>query len=121
MSRFTYRIHARLGCARAGNQRNRLGIGIRLELRVVYPTWGNELDWSLKPPISPLSTSSLTLPFTLLPSGLHFVKQDVVYFMKDSRRRACICRRRQTSVKEDILPFHGALHMEGRKTVYHTV
>ncbi|KAH8980082.1 hypothetical protein EDB92DRAFT_2107324 [Lactarius akahatsu] len=59
-----------------------------------HPTRGNDLDWSLK------ATDDLQLDgveFSSLPSGLHLVEQDVVYFTKDGLRGVCVFTRRQTS------------------------
>ncbi|KAH9954085.1 hypothetical protein BC827DRAFT_1262315 [Russula dissimulans] len=59
-----------------------------------HPTRGNILDWSLK------ASDDVQLDgveFSALPSGLHLVEQDVVYFTKDSQRGVCIFRRRPTS------------------------
>lgn len=59
-----------------------------------HPTQGNVLDWSLK------TSDDLQLDgveFSSLPSGLHLVEQDVVYFTKDGLRGVCVFSRRQTS------------------------
>ncbi|KAI0292962.1 hypothetical protein B0F90DRAFT_1811880 [Multifurca ochricompacta] len=59
-----------------------------------HPTRGNILDWSLK------ASDDLQLDgveFSSLPSGLHLVEQDVVYFTKDTHHGVSIFRRRQTS------------------------
>ncbi|KAH9034011.1 hypothetical protein EDB83DRAFT_2525299 [Lactarius deliciosus] len=75
------------------------------------PHTGNDLDWSPKlamvfsllfPQSSRRSLSHADLQldgveFSSLPSGLHLVEQDVVYFMKDSPRSVCVFTRRQTS------------------------
>jgi hypothetical protein len=59
-----------------------------------HPTQGNVLDWSLK--ASPELDLS-QLEFNCLPSGLHLVDSDVVYFSKGVHRGVCIFRRRQTT------------------------
>ncbi|KAJ7075267.1 hypothetical protein B0H15DRAFT_867468 [Mycena belliarum] len=58
-----------------------------------HPTQGNIIDWSLK------ANDDLNLDnleFSALPSGLHLVEEDVVYFMKDGQRGVCVFRRRKT-------------------------
>ncbi|KAJ6602772.1 hypothetical protein DFH09DRAFT_1125495 [Mycena vulgaris] len=58
-----------------------------------HPTQGNIIDWSLK------ANDDLNLDnleFSALPSGLHLVEQDVVYFTKDGQRGVCVFRRRKT-------------------------
>ncbi|KAF8197008.1 hypothetical protein BJ912DRAFT_1056100 [Pholiota molesta] len=59
-----------------------------------HPTKGNTVDWSLK------ASDDLDLEhleFSALPSGLHLVERDVVYFTKDGQHGVCIFRRRKTS------------------------
>ncbi|KAF9220600.1 hypothetical protein BS17DRAFT_786803 [Gyrodon lividus] len=59
-----------------------------------HPTKGNVVDWCLK------ASEDLQLDgveFSTLPSGLHLVDQDVVYFTKDSHSGVCVFRRRRTS------------------------
>lgn len=59
-----------------------------------HPTQGNVVDWSLK------ASDDLSLDhleFSALPSGLHLVEQDVVYFTKDGQHGVCIFRRRKTT------------------------
>ncbi|KAF9484543.1 hypothetical protein BDN70DRAFT_872322 [Pholiota conissans] len=59
-----------------------------------HPTKGNIVDWSLK------ASDDLdleNLEFSALPSGLHLVEQDVVYFTKDGQHGVCVFRRRKTS------------------------
>ncbi|EDR05971.1 uncharacterized protein LACBIDRAFT_302169 [Laccaria bicolor S238N-H82] len=59
-----------------------------------HPTQGNVIDWSLK------ASDDLNLDhleFSALPSGLHLVGQDVVYFTKDGQHGVCIFRRRKTT------------------------
>ncbi|KAI0247533.1 hypothetical protein BJV78DRAFT_1244684 [Lactifluus subvellereus] len=59
-----------------------------------HPTRGNNLDWSLR------ASDDIQLDgveFSALPSGLHLVEQDVVYFSSETHRGVCIFRRRQTS------------------------
>ncbi|KAJ7741223.1 hypothetical protein DFH07DRAFT_870179 [Mycena maculata] len=58
-----------------------------------HPTQGNIIDWSLKVN-DDLSLDNLE--FSALPSGLHLVEQDVVYFSKDGQRGVCVFRRRKT-------------------------
>ncbi|KAJ7668882.1 hypothetical protein B0H17DRAFT_1171122 [Mycena rosella] len=58
-----------------------------------HPTQGNIIDWALK------ANDDLNLDnleFSALPSGLHLVEQDVVYFTKDAQRGVCVFRRRKT-------------------------
>ncbi|KAG6856209.1 hypothetical protein H0H87_006605 [Tephrocybe sp. NHM501043] len=58
-----------------------------------HPTQGNLVDWSLK------ASDDLNLDnieFSVLPSGLHLVDRDVVYFTKDGQHGVCIFRRRKT-------------------------
>lgn len=59
-----------------------------------HPTKGNVVDWSLK------AHDDLNLDhleFSALPSGLHLVEEDVVYFTKDGQHGVCIFRRRKTT------------------------
>ncbi|KAH7925742.1 hypothetical protein BV22DRAFT_1194947 [Leucogyrophana mollusca] len=59
-----------------------------------HPTKGNLVDWSLK------ASDDLDLngvEFSTLPSGLHLVDQDVVYFTKESHSGVCVFRRRKTT------------------------
>ncbi|KAF9445433.1 hypothetical protein P691DRAFT_734966 [Macrolepiota fuliginosa MF-IS2] len=59
-----------------------------------HPTQGNVVDWSLK------ASDDLSLDhleFSALPSGLHLVEHDVVYFTKDGQHGVCIFRRRKTT------------------------
>ncbi|KAJ7058524.1 hypothetical protein C8F01DRAFT_1148457 [Mycena amicta] len=58
-----------------------------------HPTQGNIIDWSLK------ASDDLNLDnleFSALPSGLHLVEEDVVYFNKDGQQGVCVFRRRKT-------------------------
>ncbi|KAK7018445.1 hypothetical protein R3P38DRAFT_2634169 [Favolaschia claudopus] len=58
-----------------------------------HPTQGNIIDWSLK------ANEDLNLDhleFSALPSGLHLVEEDVVYFTKDGQHGVCVFRRRKT-------------------------
>ncbi|KAJ7263125.1 hypothetical protein B0H12DRAFT_1103444 [Mycena haematopus] len=60
---------------------------------VFHPTQGNIIDWSLK------ANDDLNLEhleFSALPSGLHLVEEDVVYFTKDGQQGVCVFRRRKT-------------------------
>lgn len=55
-----------------------------------HPTAGNTIDWSL-------GDASLDgLEFNTLPSGLHLVDHDVVYFSKHGKQGVSIFRRRST-------------------------
>ncbi|KAM6499442.1 DUF2347 domain containing protein [Amanita muscaria] len=59
-----------------------------------HPTRGNMIDWSLK------ASNDLDLDhveFSALPSGLHLMERDVVYFTKDGQHGVCVFRRRRTS------------------------
>ncbi|KAF8556664.1 hypothetical protein OG21DRAFT_1495348 [Imleria badia] len=59
-----------------------------------HPTKGNVVDWCLK------ASDDLQLDgveFSTLPSGLHLVDRDVVYFTKDSHPGVCVFRRRRTT------------------------
>lgn len=59
-----------------------------------HPTQGNVVDWSLK------ASDDLNLDhleFSALPSGLHLVEQDVVYFTKDGKHGVGVFRRRKTT------------------------
>ncbi|KAF8224903.1 hypothetical protein L208DRAFT_1308524 [Tricholoma matsutake] len=61
-----------------------------------HPTLGHVIDWSLK------ASDDLNLDnveFSALPSGLHLVDQDVVYFTKDEQHGVCVFRRRKTVEK----------------------
>ncbi|KAF7298361.1 hypothetical protein MKEN_01360700 [Mycena kentingensis (nom. inval.)] len=58
-----------------------------------HPTKGNIIDWSLK------ASDDLNLDnleFSALPSGLHLVEEDVIYFNKDGQQGVCAFRRRKT-------------------------
>ncbi|KAF4622156.1 hypothetical protein D9613_009405 [Agrocybe pediades] len=59
-----------------------------------HPTKGNTIDWSLK---ASEDLSLDHLEFSALPSGLHLVDQDVVYFTKDGQQGVCVFRRRKTA------------------------
>ncbi|KAL1942164.1 hypothetical protein VTO73DRAFT_6228 [Trametes versicolor] len=59
-----------------------------------HPTQGNVIDWSLK------ASEDLDLShveFSCLPSGLHLIERDVIYFNKDEHQGVCVFRRRQTT------------------------
>ncbi|KAH9850465.1 hypothetical protein C2E23DRAFT_869926 [Lenzites betulinus] len=59
-----------------------------------HPTKGSVIDWSLK------ASEDLDLShveFSCLPSGLHTIERDVIYFTKDEHQGVCIFRRRQTT------------------------
>ncbi|KAF5341551.1 hypothetical protein D9758_012571 [Tetrapyrgos nigripes] len=55
-----------------------------------HPTRGNVIDWSLK--VSD-DIELDNLEFSALPSGLHLVDQDIVYFSKNGYQGACAFRR----------------------------
>ncbi|KAH9946749.1 hypothetical protein B0H21DRAFT_742241 [Amylocystis lapponica] len=58
-----------------------------------HPTQGNVIDWALK------ASDDLDLThveFSCLPSGLHLVDRDVVYFTKDEYSGVCVFHRRKT-------------------------
>lgn len=62
-----------------------------------HPTKGNVVDWCLK------ASNDLSIDgveFSTLPSGLHLVNHDVVYFTKDTHPGVSVFRRRRT-------PEHG--------------
>ncbi|KZP12168.1 hypothetical protein FIBSPDRAFT_961595 [Athelia psychrophila] len=59
-----------------------------------HPTQGNVVDWSLK---ASEECSLEGVEFSTLPSGLHLVSQDVVYFTKDGQHGVCIFLRRKTT------------------------
>jgi hypothetical protein len=58
-----------------------------------HPTQGNVLDWALK---ASDECDLSQLEFNCLPSGLHLVERDVVYFSKGAHRGVCVFRRRRT-------------------------
>ncbi|KAI0344371.1 hypothetical protein BDW22DRAFT_1483434 [Trametopsis cervina] len=58
-----------------------------------HPTRGNVVDWSLK---ASDDIDLSNVEFSCLPSGLHTVEEDVVYFLQDEHPGVCIFRRRQT-------------------------
>ncbi|KAI0791253.1 hypothetical protein C8Q75DRAFT_805607 [Abortiporus biennis] len=59
-----------------------------------HPTQGNIIDWSLK---ASEDFDISHVEFSCLPSGLHLIEEDVVYFTKDGHQGVCVFRRRQTS------------------------
>ncbi|TRM66558.1 hypothetical protein BD626DRAFT_565660 [Schizophyllum amplum] len=59
-----------------------------------HPTKGNVIDWSAK---ASDDIKLDNLEYSALPSGLHLVEQDVVYFTKDGHHGVCAFRRRRTS------------------------
>ncbi|RPD53578.1 hypothetical protein L226DRAFT_509969 [Lentinus tigrinus ALCF2SS1-7] len=59
-----------------------------------HRTKGNIIDWSLKAS-EDLDLSNVE--FSCLPSGLHLIERDVVYFTKDDHQGVCVFRRRRTS------------------------
>ncbi|KAJ3810910.1 hypothetical protein F5876DRAFT_76333 [Lentinula aff. lateritia] len=55
-----------------------------------HPTRGNVIDWS----VTASGDFNLdNLEFSALPSGLHLVEQDIVYFSKDGHQGVCAFRR----------------------------
>ncbi|KAH8105341.1 hypothetical protein BXZ70DRAFT_920533 [Cristinia sonorae] len=59
-----------------------------------HPTQGNIVDWSLK------ASDDLDIThveFSCLPSGLHLVEQDVIYFTKGDHQGVCVFQRRRTT------------------------
>ncbi|PPQ99371.1 hypothetical protein CVT24_009201 [Panaeolus cyanescens] len=59
-----------------------------------HPTKGNIVDWSLK------ASDDLNLDqleFSALPSGLHLIERDVIYFTKDNQPGVCVFMRRPTN------------------------
>ncbi|KAJ7186505.1 hypothetical protein C8R46DRAFT_980782 [Mycena filopes] len=58
-----------------------------------HPTQGNIIDWSLK---ANEDLNLDNLEFSALPSGLHLVEEDVVYFTKEGQHGVCVFRRRKT-------------------------
>ncbi|KZT03059.1 uncharacterized protein LAESUDRAFT_814904 [Laetiporus sulphureus 93-53] len=59
-----------------------------------HPTQGNVLDWSLK------ASEDLDLQhveFSCLPSGLHLMERDVVYFTKGDHPGVCVFHRQHTT------------------------
>ncbi|PFH49182.1 hypothetical protein AMATHDRAFT_76357 [Amanita thiersii Skay4041] len=67
-----------------------------------HPTRGNVIDWFLK------ASNDLNLDhveFSVLPSGLHLMEQDVVYFTKDGQHGVCVFKRRKTT-EEGHRGFH---------------
>ncbi|TFK51280.1 hypothetical protein OE88DRAFT_1712549 [Heliocybe sulcata] len=59
-----------------------------------HPTKGSLIDWSLK---ASDDVDLSNVEFSCLPSGLHLVEEDVVYFSKDSHQGVCVFRRRKTT------------------------
>ncbi|KDQ58139.1 hypothetical protein JAAARDRAFT_193588 [Jaapia argillacea MUCL 33604] len=59
-----------------------------------HPTKGSLIDWSLK---ASEDFDLTDVEFSCLPSGLHLVEQDVVYFTKSTHQGLCIFRRRPTT------------------------
>ncbi|KAF4587941.1 Lipid Metabolism-Associated Protein [Pleurotus pulmonarius] len=59
-----------------------------------HPTKGNVIDWCIK---ASDELNLENLEFSALPSGLHLVDEDVVYFDKDGQQGVCVFRRRKTS------------------------
>ncbi|KAF9650436.1 hypothetical protein BDM02DRAFT_3154894 [Thelephora ganbajun] len=59
-----------------------------------HPTKGNIIDWALK--TNP-DLDLTNVEFSSLPSGLHLVEEDVVYFTKGGHQGVSIFRRRETS------------------------
>ncbi|KAM5541519.1 hypothetical protein V8D89_004709 [Ganoderma adspersum] len=59
-----------------------------------HRTQGNIIDWSLK---ASEDVDLSHVEFSSLPSGLHLIERDVVYFTKDDYQGVCVFRRRRTS------------------------
>lgn len=59
-----------------------------------HPTRGNVIDWALK---ASDDIELNNLEFSTLPSGLHLVDQDVVYFSKNGHQGICAYRRAKTA------------------------
>lgn len=59
-----------------------------------HPTKGNVVDWCLK---ASKDLSIDGVEFSILPSGLHLVDHDTVYFTKDTHPGVSVFRRRRTS------------------------
>ncbi|KAJ3787099.1 hypothetical protein GGU10DRAFT_386124 [Lentinula aff. detonsa] len=55
-----------------------------------HPTRGNIIDWSVK---ANEDLNLDNLEFSALPSGLHLVEQDTIYFSKDGHQGVCAFRR----------------------------
>ncbi|KIK65185.1 hypothetical protein GYMLUDRAFT_56608 [Collybiopsis luxurians FD-317 M1] len=55
-----------------------------------HPTKGNIIDWSVK---ANEDVNLDNLEFNALPSGLHLVEQDIIYFSKDGHQGVCAFRR----------------------------
>ncbi|KAJ4481239.1 hypothetical protein J3R30DRAFT_3465578 [Lentinula aciculospora] len=55
-----------------------------------HPTKGNVIDWSVK---ASEDLNIDNLEFSALPSGLHLVEQDTIYFSKDGHQGVCAFRR----------------------------
>ncbi|KAG1748120.1 hypothetical protein EDB19DRAFT_1684366 [Suillus lakei] len=76
-----------------------------------HPTKGNLVDWCLK------ASDDLELDgveFSTLPSGLHLVDQDVVYFTKDTHSGVCVFRRRRTAEQGHRWPTLSTFSLETR-------
>ncbi|KAI0686467.1 hypothetical protein BC835DRAFT_1379466 [Cytidiella melzeri] len=58
-----------------------------------HPTRGNVIDWSLK---AAEDINLTNIEFCCLPSGLHTIGEDVVYFSHNDQPGLCIFRRRRT-------------------------
>ncbi|CCM02730.1 uncharacterized protein FIBRA_04837 [Fibroporia radiculosa] len=59
-----------------------------------HPTQGNVIDWSLK------ASDDLDLghvEFSCLPSGLHLMERDVIYFTKGEHSGVCVFHRQKTT------------------------
>lgn len=59
-----------------------------------HPTKGNVIDWTLK---TDEDLDLTNVEFSSLPSGLHLVEEDVVYFTKGDHQGVSVFRRRETS------------------------
>ncbi|EJT98131.1 hypothetical protein DACRYDRAFT_118884 [Dacryopinax primogenitus] len=61
-----------------------------------HPTKGNIIEWSVK------TSDDISLDgieFSTLPSGLHVVDEDVIYFTKGAREGVCVFRRTKTDAE----------------------
>lgn len=59
-----------------------------------HPTKGNIIDWALK---TEENLDLTNVEFSSLPSGLHLVEEDVVYFKKGDHQGVSVFHRRETS------------------------
>ncbi|KZT66324.1 hypothetical protein DAEQUDRAFT_813671 [Daedalea quercina L-15889] len=59
-----------------------------------HPTQGNVIHWSLK---ASEDVDLSHVEYSCLPSGLHLLESDVVYFTKDDHQGVCVFHRQQTA------------------------